>query len=199
MSSINRIDNERGHIGEQIQHGIDRNGEKWANFSLGSDVNRRNEQGQWEKTGTNWRQVHAHGVLAENFVASFEPGDAIVVSGRVTPEARMRTINGEQQIGVRDNVRADMIAPDMLYTEVHFRHRKGEEVRPAVPQEGMAPQPEAQPAARSGAQTADRPSPATQGFSGSGPTADEASLQASTAQNWPPVTQPGQAAYPTPY
>lgn len=119
MTVRHRMDNERGNIGREIESGLDRNNKPWAAFTLVTDVNARNDAGQWEKVGTEMYRVAMFGALARNAVESLRPGDPVVVSGEVRTESRV--VDGEAQL--RNQVRADMVAPDLVRTAVTMPER----------------------------------------------------------------------------
>lgn len=119
MSVTHRMESQRGRIGREINSGLDKNNKPWANFSLAVDVNRRNDQGSWEKVGTDWYQVSVFGAQAKNVAESLRPGTPVVVSGDV--EQRVRVVEGPDgapAAQTRDEVRATMVAPDLILTPV---------------------------------------------------------------------------------
>lgn len=188
MASTHRIDNERGRIGKSIDQGVDGNGKPWVNFSLASDVNRRNEHGEWDQVGTTWRQVHAHGAKAKNFADTFQPGDPVVVSGDVEVEARVVSSDEGPRIEQRENVNADMVAPDMNFMAVQLPPRRPRESQGPTAQAGPAG-PAAGQQVPGGDQSA--PSPLQ--------SAAYAEPTAGGGDGWPPVAQAGQASAPTPF
>src|SRR5699024_7736095 len=103
----------RGRIGRQLNSGVDKDNVPWANFSLAVDVNRRNEQGNWEKVRTDWYQVSAFKALAKNVSESFGPGSPVVVTGDVTEAHRaVEGDDGAPSVQRLKDDRADMIAPN---------------------------------------------------------------------------------------
>lgn len=119
MSVTYRMESQRGHIGREIKSGLDKNSKPWANFSLGVDVNRRDEQGNWEKIRTDWYQVSVFGAQAKNVADSFGSGTPVVVTGDVSESYRVvEGSDGAPVVQARKEVRADMVGPDMILTSV---------------------------------------------------------------------------------
>src|SRR5699024_9603239 len=113
MSVTHRMESQRGRIGRKLNSGLDKDNVPWANFSLAVDVNRRNEQGNWEKVRTDWYQVSAFKALAKNVSESFGPGSPVVVTGDVTEAHRVVAGDGGAPGARRlKDDRADMIAPN---------------------------------------------------------------------------------------
>lgn len=181
MSVTHRMESQRGHIGKELNHGLDRNNKPWANFSLAVDVDRVNDQGRWEKVRTDWYQVAVFGAQARNVAASLRPGDPVVVSGDVETQSRMVDGPNGPELRQRQAVRASMVAPDLILTPVSVNGRGIEPVGPGM-------QAEANPYAAS---DADRAQP--------GPEApSQPSAPAARNQYDPdPTPAPGDAAWPS--
>lgn len=194
MSVTHRMESQRGRIGKEINNGLDKNNKPWANFSLAVDVNRRSEQGDWEKVDTNWYQVSVFGAQAKNVVLSFSPGDPVVVSGNV--EQAIRVVEGPDGTPVaqtRNEVRASMVGPDLILTPVTLPEsptRSG----PTRSGPGATAQQEQAPATDAtsrqgydyGGSGAEEPRSAT-----AGPETDQAPAAGGAAAIWPPAVQPG--------
>lgn len=187
MSVTHRMESQRGRIGKEIKSGLDKNNKPWANFSLATDINRLNEQGQWEKVGTEWYQVSVFGAQAKNVADSLRPGTPVVVSGDVEQSVRVvQGQDGEPVAQTRNEVRADMVAPDMILTAVQLPERPA----PSGPTEsgpGMSEQwgPQTSTTAPSQRQP-------TQPSGGFGGPAEHGAPTA--AAGWPEVVQPGTGA-----
>ena len=55
MSVTQKMESERGRIGKEIKHGLDKNGKPWVNFSLAVDETRGTNRGTGRRsapTGT---------------------------------------------------------------------------------------------------------------------------------------------------
>ncbi|MGP5132061.1 single-stranded DNA-binding protein [Brachybacterium tyrofermentans] len=140
MSVTQKMESQRGRIGKEIKHGLDKNGKPWVNFSLAVDRNARNEQGNWEKVGTDWYQVSAFRELAKNVKDSFSPGDPVVVSGDLSQSVRVvEGPDGAPVAQTRDEVRARMIGPDMILTPVIMPESPGS----SGPRQASGPDPQA--------------------------------------------------------
>lgn len=173
MTVTRRMESQRGRIGREIKSGLDRNGEPWANFSMAVDRNRLNEQGQWERTGTDWYQVSVFGAQARNVAQSLRSGAPIVVSGDLSQQVRVvEGPDGQPQAQTRDEVRADMVAPDLILTAVELPERPA-----ASGPDASGPQ--AQESVERSAPSAAAAAPGPQ----SQPTSGGAA--------WPPVVEPG--------
>lgn len=219
MSVTHRMESQRGHIGREIKSGLDKNNKPWANFSLGVDVNRRDEQGSWEKIRTDWYQVSVFGAQAKNVADSFDSGTPVVVTGDVSESYRVvEGPDGAPTVQTRKEVRADMVAPDMILTSVVVP-QKPARTGPSQVGPGTAGPVGTDPASStppspgsSGPRQASGPDPqAAEGFT---PGIDEevfaarrsASLRAPEAASptasapdgagsiWPPAVQPGSGA-----
>lgn len=188
MSVTHRMESQRGHIGREIKSGLDKNNKPWTNFSLGVDVNRRNEQGSWEKVATDWYQVSVFGAQAKNVADSLRPGTPVVVSGDVTQSVRVAEgPDGTPVAQTRNEVRATMVAPDLILTPV------------VVPEKPVSAGPsQAGPGAAAAVAAGPSPSGARIQASSLSPSAPGSVAEAGPggilrgdASIWPPAVQPG--------
>lgn len=195
MSVTHRMESQRGRIGRKLNSGLDKDNVPWANFSLAVDVNRRNEQGNWEKVRTEWYQVSAFKSLAKNVSESFGPGSPVVVTGDVTEAHRVvEGDDGAPVVQTRKEVRADMIAPDMILTPVVIPEKPAyagpSQAGPGTAgPEGTASGPSAFPNRMPSSSGTGVPSPAA-GTEQAGP----ASPLGGDATIWPEAVQPGSGA-----
>lgn len=191
MSVTHRMESQRGRIGREIKSGLDKNNKPWANFSLAVDVNRQNDQGTWEKIGTDWYQVSVFGAQAKNVADSFHPGTPVVVTGDV--QQSVRVVEGPEGTPVaqtRDEVRAEMVAPDMILTPVVIPEKPAA-AGPSQAGPGAAVETGSAPSTAP-SQAPPAPGPATTSpGSGSAAEARQAAPLGGDASIWPPAAQPG--------
>lgn len=190
MTVTQRMESQRGQIGKEIRHDLDKNGNPWANFSLAVDRNRQDQQGNWHKEGTDWYQVSVFGAQAANVAESLRPGAPVVVTGRLETEHRLgEDDNGQPVVQVRNNVIADVVAPDLRRTAVILPD-KPETAGPSV--SGTGPQATAEAtAAPTQGQVAQQPGQqAYQQAQAQQPQQGQAAAPAGGA-GWPQVAQPG--------
>ncbi|GAB4097644.1 hypothetical protein GCM10028787_31190 [Brachybacterium horti] len=206
MSVTHRMESQRGRIGKEIKSGLGKNNKPWANFSLAVDVDRVNDEGSWERVRTDWYQVSAFGALAKNVETSLRPGLPVVVSGEV--EQNVRVVEGPDGALVaqtRNEVRASMIAPDLILTSVVVPEGPGRE-GPSAAGPGTGPQSRAETPAAGEARSGSRETiPQDAGGSseigrtsqGSGDSwafgSDAGRMPPSQAAGvvWPPTVEPG--------
>jgi single-strand DNA-binding protein len=108
---------ETGRLGNDIDLRFIPSGKAVVNLNLAVDVGSRDEEGKWQKTGTDWFKVAVWEQLAEHISESLRKGDRVMVQGVYKGE---NTREREGKTYTDYEVRASSVGPDLRFNTVEI-------------------------------------------------------------------------------